>query len=205
MFLRVQKYQGHFTSLRHAFKSVRVLHKIRQSGITCTFIGLLVTACADDSIFSGGGSVSGLACPQVAVLNTPGELTRFSDGKIGTLSDVLFHARMEMLDSHCDIEKEAVFMTTDARLIVIRGPAETKREVKFAFFFAVLNGQREVITREAFPIIVKFEGPERRFEFEDSLTVQIDLQPNVDPASYSIYAGFGMSPEELEFNRRRQR
>ena len=51
--------------------------------------------------------------------------------------------------------------------------------------------------REAFPIILKFEGPERRFEFEDSVTVQIDLQPNVDPASYSIYAGFEMSPEEL--------
>ena len=180
-------------------------HKIRRSALACVFLGLLVTACADDSIFSGGRSLSGVACPQVAVLNAPGELTRFSDGKIGELSDVLFHARMEVLGGHCDIEKEAVFVTTDAKLTVIRGPAENKREVKFAFFIAVLNGQREVIMREAFPIILKFEGPEGRFEFEDSVTVQIDLQPNMDPASYSIYAGFEMSPEELEFNRRRQR
>ena len=184
---------------------MRVLHKIRRSGFACAFLGLLVTACADDSIFSGGVSLSGLACPQVSVLNAPGELTRFSDGKIGTLSNVLFLARIEVLGGHCDIEKEAVFVTTDARLIVIRGPAETKREVKFVFFVAILNGQREVIMREAFPIILTFEESERRFEFEDSVTVQIDLQPNVDPASYSIYAGFEMSPEELEFNRRRQR
>ena len=184
---------------------MRVLHKIRQAGLACAFLGLLVTACADDSIFGEGVSLSGLACPQVSVLNAPGELTRFSDGKIGTLSAVLFHARMEVFGGHCDIEKEAAFVTTDARLIVIRGPAETKREGTFVFFVAILNGQREVIMREAFPIIVKFEGPERRVEFEDSVTVQIDLQPNIDPASYSIYAGFEMSPEELEFNRRRQR
>ena len=190
---------------RYAFQAVRVLHKIRRSALTCASLGLLVTACAGGSLFGGGGSLSGLACPQVAVLNAPGELTRFSDDKIGTLSDVLFHAKIQVLGGHCDIEKDAVFVTTDARLIVIRGPAETQREVKFAFFVAVLNGQREVIMREAFPITLMFEGTERRFEFEDSVTVQIDLQPNVDPASYSIYAGFEMSPEELEFNRRRQR
>ncbi len=183
---------------------MRALHNIRRFALAFVLLGPLVTACADGSIFGGGGSLSGLACPQVAVLNAPGELTRFSDGKIGKLSDVLFQAKMEVSGKHCDVEKEAVFVTTDAKLTVIRGPAETKREVKFAFFVAVLNGRREVIMREAFPIILKFGGSERRFEFEDSVTIQIDLQPNVDPASYSVYAGFEMSPEELEFNRRRQ-
>lgn len=179
--------------------------RILQVAGACVALGLLVSACAKDSIFNSGGTLSGLACPQIAVLEAPGELTRFAGDRIGKLSDVLFQARMQINGGQCEIEKDAVFVTTDASLAVIRGPAETKREVKFAFFIAVLNGRREVILRESFPIVVKFQGQERQFEFDDSVTIQIDLQPNVDPASYSIYSGFEMSPEELEFNRRRQR
>jgi len=168
-------------------------------------LGLLTGACAKDSIFSGGGTLSGLACPQVAVLEGPGELTRFYSGKIGRISDVLFQARMEVTGGVCDIEEDVVYVTANTKLTVIRGPAETKREVKFTVFVGVINGKQEIILRHALPVIVKFEGPDRSFEFKDAIEVQIDLAKDVDPASYSIYGGFEMTPEELEFNRRRQR
>tara|TARA_B100001123_G_scaffold287360_1_gene320307 strand:+ start:130 stop:684 length:555 start_codon:yes stop_codon:yes gene_type:complete len=173
--------------------------------VACVTLGLLASACAEDSIFGGGGTLSGFACPQVAILEGPGELTRFADGKTGNISDVLFQARMEVTGGVCDIEENKVFVTADIKLNVIRGPAETKREVKFTLFIGIIDSMRKIVSRHALPILIKFDGPERNFELEDSVTVEIDVAKNVDPATYSVYGGFEMTPEELEFNRGRQR
>ena len=186
---------------------------MRQTGISTRLRSLAVLAglaiilagCAEDSLFGGGGELSGLACPQVAILEAPGELTRFSGGKIGKITDVLFQAKMEVRQAYCDIEDKSIFVTADAMLGVIRGPAETTGEVKFSFFVAILNGKKEVVLRETFPIVVKFEGPKRKILFEDTVSVEIDRKENIDPATYTVYAGFEMTPEELEFNRRRLR
>jgi len=59
--------------------------------------------------------------------------------------------------------------------------------------------------RDTFPIVVKFEGAQRKVLFEDTVSVEIDRKENIDPATYTFYAGFEMTPEELEFNRRRLR
>jgi len=168
-------------------------------------LALLSGACAKNSkLFGGSGELSGMACPQVAVLEGPGELTRFADGKIGKISDILFQARVEIIDSTCTYEGNSVLVTADTKLRVIRGPAETKREVKLTIFVSVLDEKRTVILWEAMPLIVKFQGTNRKFEFENPGTVQIDLKKGTDLASYSIYGGFEMTSEELEFNRRRQ-
>jgi len=140
------------------------------------------------------------------VLKAPGELTRFSEGKIGGLSDVLFQARMEILDSYCEIEPgKAVYVTVEAKLDVMLGPADKTRVSELSFFVALLDGRRKVILHKKFPLKVKFRPAERTINFEETFTIQIDLEKNVDPASYSVYAGFEMTPDELEFNRRRLR
>jgi hypothetical protein len=168
-------------------------------------LAIVLAGCSKDSFFSGGGQLSGLACPQVAILEAPSELTRFSKGKVGNISNVRFQAKMEVTHMYCDIEEKAIFVTADAKLAVLRGPAEATGEVKFAFFVAILNAHKEVILHQAFPIIAKFDGSDRKIEFEDSISFEIDRKENVDPGTYTIYAGFEMSPEELEFNRRRLR
>lgn len=177
------------------------------------FISLFLAACSGGGssggllglLGPGGGGASGLACPRVAVLQAPSELTRFTGAPSGNITEVLFQAQLTATNVTCEIEEKEVYVTADARLRVARGPADKKGEAAFSFFVAVLNGRGEVILRQAFPIVVQFDENEPRLEFEDSVTIQIDKQPNVDVATYSVYAGFEMTPEELEFNRRRQR
>lgn len=162
---------------------------------------------------SGGGPGSGLlgsepvtgqACPNIAVLDAPGELTRFGGASPGALNDLLFQARMDVTDAFCEITDKATFVTAEAKISIARGPAETKGEVRFAFFVAVLDGQRNVILRDAFPLIVQFKKDETHLDYKDSFTIQIDRKPGIDPSSYSVYGGFEMTPDELEFSRRRR-
>ena len=156
-------------------------------------------------LFGGGNELGGLACPRVAILEAPSELTRFTEGVSRDISDILFQSKLEINKVTCEVEERAVYVTADARLSVARGPANIDGKAPFAFFVAVLNGKREIILRQGFPVIVEFKAGEPRIDFEDSVTLEIIKEPEVDAATYTVYAGFEMTPEELQFNRLRQR
>lgn len=151
----------------------------------------------------GSSPTTGQACPNVAVLEAPGELTRFAEGKMGTLHDLLFQARLDVSDAFCEITEKATFVTAKAKLKVARGPAEKKGEIPLTFFVAVLDPKKQVILREAFPLIIQLKPNESSFEYEDSFTIQIDRKEGIDPSNYSVYGGFEMTPAELEYSRRR--
>ena len=188
----------------------------------CTAVGFLLvfaltlSSCSDGGpaqgggllkggLFGGSGKLVGRACPQVAILKAPSELIRFSESASRELSDILFQIKLELNGTTCEIEEKAVYVTGHASLSVERGPANIDGKAPFSFFVAVLNGKREIILRQNFPIVVEFKAGESRINFEDSVTLEIDKKPEVDASTYTIYAGLEMSPEELEFNRRRQR
>ena len=155
--------------------------------------------------FGGSGELVGDACPQVAILKAPSELIRFSEGANRGMSDILFQIKLELGAVTCEIEEKAVYVTGYASLSIVRGPANKEGKAPFSLFVAVLNGKREIILRQKFPIIVEFKSGEPRIDFEDAVTLEIDRKPEVDASTYTVYAGLEMSPEELEFNRRRQR
>ena len=156
-------------------------------------------------LFGGGRELGGLACPRVAILEAPSELTRFTEGVSRDISDILFQSKLEINKVTCEVEEKVVYVMADARLSVARGPANIDGKAPFTFFVAVLNGKREIILRQGFPVIVEFKAGESRIDFEDSVTLEIIKEPEVDAATYTVYAGFEMTPEELQFNRLRQR
>ena len=156
-------------------------------------------------LFGGSNELGGLACPRVAILEAPSELIRFTEGVSRDISDILFQSKLEINKVTCEVEERAVYVTADASLSVARGPANIDGKAPFAFFVAVLNGKREIILRQGFPVIVEFKAGEPRIDFEDSVTLEIIKEPEVDAATYTVYAGFEMTPEELQFNRLRQR
>ena len=156
-------------------------------------------------LFGGSGQLIGDACPHVAILKAPSELVRFAKSTSRQMSDVLFQVKLELNKATCEIEDKAVYVTGHASLSIVRGPANKEGKAPFSLFVAVLNGKREIILRQQFPIIVEFKAGEPRLYFEDAVTLEIDKKPEVDASTYTVYAGLEMSPEELEFNRRRQR
>ena len=156
-------------------------------------------------LFGGSGQLIGDACPHVAILKAPSELVRFAKSTSREMSDVLFQVKLELNKATCEIEDKAVYVTGHASLSIVRGPANKEGKAPFSLFVAVLNGKREIILRQQLPIIAEFDAGEPRLYFEDAVTLEIDKKPEVDASTYTVYAGLEMSPEELEFNRRRQR
>ena len=63
-----------------------------------------------------------------------------------------------------------------------------------------MNGKREIILRQEFPIIVEFKAGEPRIDFEDAVTLEIDRKPEVD--AQLVAEGIASQPERRIMYRR---
>ncbi len=147
----------------------------------------------------------GAYCPRVAVLDGPGELTRFAPGGEGALDQVVFSARMRRIDHYCYIHKKKTDIVTTLMFDVIRGPANTAGLAPFFYFVAVLDRDGNVLTRNRFPLTVEYHETETLITFTEDFTATILRVPDHAPPEYRVYVGFEMSSEDLAYSRNRLR
>ena len=144
-------------------------------------------------------------CPPTAILEGPGELTRFKSATAKAPTDVLFHTKMTTFSGICDFDANSIDIELGISIEAVRGPANTSAKAEFAYFVAILKKDKTVLTRTEFPIIAEFERQDTRFNFVENVTVTIPRRKNDSTDDYIVYLGFEMTPEELAHNRRRQR
>ena len=151
-----------------------------------------------------GGSPN--ICPQTAILDGPGELVRFKPDGAGAPGDVLFRTKMKSISGICDVDEKGVDMELHVAMEVARGPANAKGEAQFAYFVAILDRDKTILTRTKFPMIARFQKTETSLDFTEDVTVTIPIKnKQAVPKDYIVYLGFEMTPEELAYNRKRQR
>ena len=112
-------------------------------------------------------------CPSTAILDGPGELVRFAPGSSGSPADVLFRTKMKTISGVCDVDEKSVDMELQIAMEAARGPANAKGEASFVYFVAILDKDKNVLTRTKFPMIAKFQRQETALDFSVAVTVSI--------------------------------
>jgi hypothetical protein len=177
-------------------------------------IGIVLAALA---LLAGSGCSSSSdkrppLCPRVAVLSDAAALTRFADGAGQDLVDVDFQVEVSDILSGCKYVttegKEPVIVVAMAPVLVaIRGPANRDRAAQFEYFVSVIDADRTVLNKQIFAVSVNFPGNLTRVTLSDNdppVTVDIPLAAGRAATDYQILVGFQLSPDQLEYNRRRQ-
>ena len=148
---------------------------------------------------------SGYVCPNTAILEGPGELVRFTTGSANGPNDVSFRSKMNTVSGTCEVDEKTITMELSIAMEASRGPANTKGEAQFVYFVAILDKDKKILTRTKFPMIAKFKRDETKLDFSESVTVTIPKKKDDLPEEFMVYMGFEMTPEELAYNRNRQR
>ncbi len=130
---------------------------------------------------------------------------RFVKGSANGPSDVSFRTKMNSISGNCEVDEKLITMELAVSMQALRGPANTKGEADFAYFVAILDKDKKVLTRTKFPMIAKFKRDETKLDFSEAVTVTIPKKKEAMPEDYMVYMGFEMTPEELAYNRNRQR
>jgi hypothetical protein len=144
-------------------------------------------------------------CPSTAILHDAGELVRFATVPPQGPGDVSFTTRMKYISGVCDVSEKEIEMELSTVMEAVRGPANEKGEARFVYFVAILDKDKTVLTRTKFPMIARFQGRETKLDFSEAVTVTIPKKDKSLPKDYIVYLGFEMTPDELAYNRKKQR
>lgn len=145
-------------------------------------------------------------CPHPIFLKDLSDLIRYRPGSTGRdLTDVELRARLVALNGRCEAGSVEGMLDTQVQISIemFRGPGMQGRMTDVPVFLAVLDGE-EIINKQIFP--VQFEFPanvDRATIATPPMVLVLPVAPGKSGASYTIVAGFQLTPEDRANNARR--
>jgi len=158
-----------------------------------------VAACSSDD-----GPPPG--CPRTDFVSDLDHVTAFAEGAVGDLTDVRFDARLGGLSAVCNFERDELVMDIAFQVIATRGPANRDNQAEVTYFLAIADETGAVIAKETFSNTLPFKGNLRRVAITDEFAPRIPYPADkLILNQYRVLIGFQLTPEQLAYNRRRQR
>jgi len=148
-----------------------------------------------------GDDEAALPCPRIVVVQDAAKQVKF-DGPGRDLTDVVFEARIDGTGIECDYDDEALEVEMQVRVEAARGPAAKSEQADISYFVAIARrSDQSVVARESFGMTIPLKGNQTRMAAVEDLTPRIPLKGEETGATYRIYVGLELNPEEIEYNR----
>lgn len=151
-----------------------------------------------------------LPCPNFFVLEDAAYITKFRDGPGRDITDILVSARMGEIRLGClskiENETNSGIFELDVSPVVLAemGASNTDSLAKLPYFVVITDPDKNILYREELTLNVSFEGNRTRLVITAApTTLELPITPEIRSKYYLVYAGFVLTPEELEFNRKR--
>lgn len=141
-------------------------------------------------------------CPVPRIVAPLADLTRYSSPNLRDVTDLVVHARIDSLNGNCTpgADNSTVAATVQVGLTVQRGPAMKGRDVDLPVFLAVTLGN-DVRDKRIFQVHVAFPPNVDRVPLTSPpIELAFPVSGSVTGASYSLIAGFQLTPDELAAN-----
>ncbi|NQU57881.1 MAG: hypothetical protein HQ513_11655 [Rhodospirillales bacterium] len=154
------------------------------------------------------GATEAPPCPPVSILGDAGKITHFIDGPGRDLIDIDFTGEINKLSGRCfyeidyDTGEGEVRVEVNIEFKMVRGAGNKNRQADFEYFVSLLDDNGSVLDKLNFPYTAKY-WKTRTFLIGSDTPVKltIPLTGGLSGEDFSIYVGFQLTREELEFNR----
>lgn len=150
----------------------------------------------------GTKSVGKLACPTPLIAPDLDAAADLRPGGSGP-GDVRFGVKLTSVNSNCSTEK--VGLSADVRIVFVVARADPKLlRADFAYFVAVADAQRNILTKKEYNVSVEFSPRLKQLNVSDQVTVGLPLHDLSNGGKYLIIVGLQLTPEQREFNRKQE-
>jgi hypothetical protein len=158
------------------------------------------------------GSQEAPPCPLVLTLGDAGIITRYIDGPGRDMVDLDFTGRISNLSGKCfyEIDPETgegeVRLQVNSQFQLTRGAGNKTREATFKYFVSLLDTDGNVLNKMTFPFTAKYwKNRATVKEHDKTVELTIPLKSGLTGEDFSIFVGFQLSREEVDFNRGKNR
>jgi hypothetical protein len=141
-------------------------------------------------------------CPRATLADGADQVVRYA-GEGRSNQDIAFEARILGVGGDCEFTDELRLVTVDMRLRIegARGPALETDDAPLSYFVAIVDPDGRVLAREEFETAIPLE--DEPAIIAEELEQEIPLPEGRRAASYTIFVGLIVTPEEFSANRNR--
>ncbi len=184
--------------------------RFRQGGFLAALLVLLLAGCSSikETMSDVSKSMTGVSesviptCPDISILTEAARLTRFQEGSMGDLTDVLYEGEIREIEGDCSWAGDVVIVDLELEFVTARGPAYQGKDPEINYFVGVTDRRRVVISKENLRTTPKIPAGANATAWREKLKQRIPLAPGKNGGDYSVFVGFQLSHAELEYNRR---
>ena len=175
-------------------------------------LGLILAGCESASELNPFAKKKPLpACPKVQLLKDTDSITAYSAGPGRDITDIRYEAELKGFTGECEyIGKKGIYSKVNVTLKVgfniTRGPAEKSRSTNVSYFVAMPEFYPKPQGRQVFT--TKVTIPENRNSMQildEEIEISIPISKSRPGPTSKIYIGFQLTPEQIKFNREKQR
>lgn len=143
-------------------------------------------------------------CPQLALVKDAADLTRFN-GRGEDVSDLVVNARIVGVPAVCSAAgHDIVRADLTVAMELLRGPAQADRQASVGYFVAVTDSAEKLLDKQTYTMSGEFPPNVTRVTaVSDKITLDFPTSETVPAASYRIFVGLALTPQELAYNRRK--
>lgn len=156
----------------------------------------------------GGQDLTPIACPRPSIPADAADLTRYRDGEVRDLTNLVFDARLNGLSGGCRVGRRSrsIDLQIVPAFVVDRGPAAQGRAVEVPWTVAVLEegGSEPLGAPQRFSTTIVFGPNETRATVNgQSVTISLPVGETRRATDYRVLVYLQLDAEELAQNRRR--
>ena len=148
------------------------------------------------------------ACPSPAFLGDAADLDIYRPGtapdRAHDLTDLVLHARIVGVNGNCREGDTKTQLATAVNILVemTRGPAMEGRETDVPVFLAVMDGDT-ILDKHVYLMHATFPSNVDRVTLgTGEIDMVLPVSPTKSGAAYTVLAGFQLTPDQLQRNRR---
>ena len=147
-------------------------------------------------------------CPPVSIVPEASSITRYIKGNKRSVLDVDFTGLITGIKGNCsyDLNYETGVNTVEINVItkfkMERGAANNSHQADFQYFVSIINSEGKILGKEVFDFSAKFSKERSWAKNKDSpVKLIVPFGDERGDKSFTVFVGFQLSKEELEFNR----
>ena len=147
-------------------------------------------------------------CSRAVILGDAEQMVQFRDGPGRDILDVSYSGRLTRVFADCEYEMNKdrtgvmsvrVYLAIEAE----RGPANRDRIAPYRYFVTLTDAEREPVSKNVFNLTAQFPGNVTRLVLtDDTVELKVPIGAGQSGKNFTIFVGFQLSDEQLEFNRR---
>lgn len=150
-----------------------------------------------------GTGASGKSCPRALVVSDARNYYELAAGG-RTSDDLRLTGRIGLPTAGCEVDEGRLRVTLSLPIEVVRGPRlkDGSFEVRLPYFVAVTDLSGRILDKQVFTASISMGGDQKLASKVERIEQVIPLKSGEDATRFVIYAGFQLTAEQLEFNRR---